>query len=53
MMYYLVLAAVLVLILLVRYAGVGRDWWVVKRWLATVLLPKIQRAHGTVATSGV
>jgi hypothetical protein len=27
MMYYLVLAAVLVLILLVRYAGVGRDWW--------------------------
>jgi hypothetical protein len=27
MMYYLVLAAVLVLILLARYAGVGRDWW--------------------------
>ena len=26
-MYYLVLAVVLVLILLARYAGVGRDWW--------------------------
>jgi hypothetical protein len=26
-MYSLVIVAVLVLILLARYAGVGRDWW--------------------------
>jgi len=27
MLYYVVTIAVLVLILLARYAGVGRNWW--------------------------
>jgi hypothetical protein len=27
MTYYAVIIAVLVLILLARYAGIGRDWW--------------------------